>query len=116
MEHHKEMARKLRKDEEEEFKLQEFVRLQNARLTAQHDNQIRLMKQKYAKDLLDQIEYSTTLKVRETLPSADRFLRFHALVYSITQKFMIKNYPFLGYSLVHMYQCFGKSAIFIFRV
>ena len=87
VEHHKEMAGKLRKDEEEEFKLQELVRLQNARLTAQHDNQIRLMKQKYAKDLLDQIEYSRTLKVRDTLSSADGFLRFHALVSSITYKF-----------------------------
>lgn len=67
MEHHKEMAEKLRKEEEEDFKLQELVRLQNARLAAEHDNQIRLMKQKYAKDLLDQIEYSRTLKVRETV-------------------------------------------------
>jgi hypothetical protein len=67
VEHHREMAEKLRKDEQEEFKLQELVRLQNARLAADHDNQIRLMKQKYAKDLLDQIEYSKTLKVRETL-------------------------------------------------
>lgn len=65
VEHHREMARKLRKDEEEEFKLQELVRLQKARLTAQHDNQIRLMKQKYAKDLLDQIEYCRKFKVRE---------------------------------------------------
>jgi len=84
VEYHKELAGKLRNDEEEEFKLQELVRLQNARLTAQHDNQIRLMKQKYAKDLLDQIEYSRTLKVRDTLSSADRFLRFHAFVSSIT--------------------------------
>jgi len=84
VEHHKEMAGKLRKDEEEEFKLQELVRLQNARLTAQHDNQIRLMKQKYAKDLLDQIEYSRTFKVRDTLSSADRFLRVYALVSSFT--------------------------------
>jgi hypothetical protein len=67
VEHHKEMAEKLRKDEEEELKLQELVRLQNVRLAAEHDNQIRLMKQKYAKDLLDQIEYSRTLKVREAL-------------------------------------------------
>jgi hypothetical protein len=67
VEHHKEMAEKLRKEEEEDFKLQELVRLQNARLAAEHDNQIRLMKQKYAKDLLDQIEYSRTLKVRETV-------------------------------------------------
>jgi predicted glycosyl hydrolase (DUF1957 family) len=80
VEHHKEMARKLRKDEEEEFKLQELVRLQNARLTAQHDNQIRLMKQKYAKDLLHQIECIRKFKVCEILSSADRFLRFHALV------------------------------------
>jgi hypothetical protein len=63
VEQHKKMAEKLKKQEAEEFKLQEMVRLQNARLTAEHDNQIRLLKQKYAKDLLDQIEYSTTLKV-----------------------------------------------------
>ena len=87
VEHHKEMAGKLRKDEEDEFKLQELVRLQNARLTAQHHNQIRLMKQKYAKDLLDQIEYSRTLKVRDTLSSADRLLRFHALISSITYQY-----------------------------
>lgn len=116
MEHHKEMAEKLRKDEEEEFKLQELVRLQNARLTAQHDNQIKLMKQKYAKDLLGQIQYGRTLKVREILTSADRFLRFHALVSSITYIFLIKNYLFWGYSLVHMCQCFGETATFIFRV
>lgn len=88
MEHHKDMAGKLRKDEEEEFKLQELVRLQNAWLTAQHNNKIRLMKQKYAKDLLDQIENSRALKVRDTLSSADRFLRFHALISSITYHFL----------------------------
>jgi hypothetical protein len=64
VEHQKEMAEKLKKDEEEEFKLQDLVRLQSARLTAEHENQIRLLKQKYAKDLMDQIEYSKTLKVR----------------------------------------------------
>lgn len=67
MEHQKEMAEKLKEEEEEEFKLQELVRLQNARLTAEHDNQIRLLKQKYAKDLMDQIEYSKMLKVRATI-------------------------------------------------
>ncbi|XP_033607029.1 cilia- and flagella-associated protein 53 isoform X2 [Cryptotermes secundus] len=65
VEHQKEMAEKLKKEEEEEFKLQELVRLENARLTAEHDNQIRLLKRKYAKDLRDQIEYSKMLKARE---------------------------------------------------
>lgn len=66
MEHQKEVAEKLKKEEEEEFNLQELVRLENARLTAEHDNQIRLLKRKYAKDLRDQIEYSKMLKVRAT--------------------------------------------------
>ena len=115
MEHHKEMAEKLRKDEEEEVKLQELVRLQNAWLTAQHDNQMKLMKQKYAKDLLDQIEHGRTLKVRQILTSVDRFLRFHASVSSITYNLFIKIIFFWGYSLVHMCQCFGETATFIFR-
>lgn len=67
MELQKEMAEKLKKEEEEEFKLQELVRLENARLTAEHDNQIRLLKRKYAKDLMDQIEYSKMLKVCATI-------------------------------------------------
>jgi hypothetical protein len=67
VEHQKEMAEELKKGAEEELKLQELVRLQNARLTAEHDNQIRLLKQKYAKDLMAQIEYSKMLKVRVSL-------------------------------------------------
>jgi hypothetical protein len=63
VEQHKEMAKKLQKQEEEELKLQEAVRVQNARLSAERDHQIRLLKQKYAKDLLDQIEHSKMLKV-----------------------------------------------------
>lgn len=63
MERQKEMAEKLRKEEEKEMKLEELVRLENARLTAEHDNQIRLLKRKYAKDLMEQMEHSKTLKV-----------------------------------------------------
>lgn len=65
VEKQKEKIDKLKKQEEEELKMQEKARLQNAKLTAEHDNQIRLLKQKYAKDLLDQIEYNKALKVRE---------------------------------------------------
>lgn len=64
VERQKEMAEKLRKEEEKERKLEELVRLENARLTAEHDNQIRLLKRKYAMDLMEQIEYSKTHKVR----------------------------------------------------
>jgi len=63
----KEIAEKMKKHEEEEFKLQEMVRMQNARMTAEHENQIRLLKQKYAQDLQDQIEYNNTLKVGTNL-------------------------------------------------
>ncbi|XP_069673474.1 cilia- and flagella-associated protein 53-like isoform X2 [Periplaneta americana] len=56
---------KLRRAEEEEFKLQEMVRQQNARLTAEHDRQIKLLQKKYAQDLKDQIEYSKQVKARE---------------------------------------------------
>ncbi|XP_021916395.1 reticulocyte-binding protein 2 homolog a-like [Zootermopsis nevadensis] len=65
VEKQKEKIDKLKKQEEEELKMQEKARLQNAKLTAEHDNQIRLLKQKYAKDLLDQIEYNKALKAQE---------------------------------------------------
>jgi hypothetical protein len=63
----KEIGEKMKKHEEEEFKLQEMVRMQDARMTAEHENQIRLLKQKYAQDLQDQIEYNNTLKVGTNL-------------------------------------------------
>jgi hypothetical protein len=66
VERQKEMAEKLRKEEEEERRLGELVRLQDARMSAEHDNQIRLLKRKYAKDLADQMEYSKALKVGAT--------------------------------------------------
>lgn len=65
VEHHKAMIEQLKKEEKEEMESQELVRLQNAQMTVQHEKQIKILKQNYAKDLLNQIELKKVAEVRE---------------------------------------------------
>jgi hypothetical protein len=59
-----EEAERLKKAEEEEVKLSRELLELNIRLEREHNEQLKLMQLKYAKDLQDQIEYTKTLKVR----------------------------------------------------